>query len=178
MPDGRTPRRSTGKLRGLHRPPVGTPCIACGDCTERLKWHHCHECGAFVAWLCNGCNLTLTEHAIAHWDDIATAHQHRCEPSPQLFPVDGLRVRRPRSGDLTRSLYLSNGGGDTRYVQVSRDPDLLTAEQLGVVLGMNANSARSILNGRSGPQWGQKIGGVWFITRSALLDLLRERWAA
>lgn len=144
-----------------------------------LKWHHCHSCGVFVAWLCNPCNLTLTEHALEYWDALAKVHDHACH-QPMALPFDVLAIEsvaRPAPAPNTRQLYMSNGGGDERYISTSTLDGFITVEQLASILGINANTARDIASGRNnGRPIGQKIGGAWFIPYSDALAELARRW--
>jgi hypothetical protein len=141
-----------------------------------LKWHHCHDCGRHVAWLCDRCNLTLSEHAIEHWDAIAQVHEHACDPRMFHVPMSGRAPEVARHG--TRTQHLSNGGGDDRYVSVSTLDGFITVEQLAVICGVNANTARDIASGRStGQPIGRRMGkGGWFISHHNVMSYLEQRW--
>jgi hypothetical protein len=133
----------------------------------------------FVAWLCNDCNLSLTEHAIKNWERLAAAHAHECDGPQSLFPVADLADARPmvEEDSMTRRLYLSNGGGDDRYVSASNRPGYVTVEQLAVICGINANTARDIASGRQGgPGIGELVAGRWMIRHDEVLAYLPKRW--
>lgn len=179
MPDVLSTRQAKGKLRASPKP-TGGHCEGCGTRVgrNRLKWHHCHDCGSFVAWLCNHCNLSLTEHAIRHWDALERVHAHECNQSPRLFEVEPLEADPgPGMDGPTRRLYMSNGAGDGRYISASNIDGHITVEQFASVIGTNANTAREIASGRqSGQPIGTRIGGSWFISHDNVLAHLEKRW--
>ena len=127
-----------------------------------------------MAWLCDNCNLTLTEHAIEHWDAIAKVHDHECAPRMFAVPMSVRTSDAPRNG--TRTQYLSNGGGDDRYVSVSTIEGFITVEQLAVICGVNAGTARNIASGKSGPPIGCRIGSSWFVSHHNVMAYLENRW--
>jgi hypothetical protein len=177
--DGRKSQRpQTGGVRadGRRRKPADGKCEACEQRLP-LVWHHCHDCGVFIAWLCDPCNLTLTEHAIEYWDRISQVHLHECAPrlAIELPPLCSSHSELPRHG--TRNLYMANGGGDGRYVSISTLSGYITVEQLAAVAGINANTARDYANGRRNERpIGEKIGGTWFIPFAAVIAFLEQRW--
>jgi hypothetical protein len=129
--------------------------------------------------LCNDCNLTLTEHAIEYWERLAAIHAHDCTSAARLFDVVGVADTRPTEEDgMTRRLYLSNGGGDDRYVSASKRDGYVTVEQLAVICGINANTARDIASGRQqgGRGIGHRHGNTWLIGHDEVLAHLAKRW--
>jgi hypothetical protein len=128
-----------------------------------------------VAWLCDACNLSLTEHAIQWWDRLASVHLHDCRPPAALFALPAIRPDAETS--TTKPLHLSNGGGDDRYITVSKVPGTVTVEQLAAICGVNANTARDIASGRQNGQGiGRKHDGTWLIEHSNALAYLAKRW--
>lgn len=87
-------------------------------------------------------------------------------------------VERPdKASRFTRPLYLSNGGGDHRYLTVSKADGYVTVEQLGAICGVNANTARDLVNGRrNGRPIGQLFGSSWLISYADVLAILEKRW--
>jgi hypothetical protein len=60
---------------------------------------------------------------------------------------------------------------------VSTIDGYITVEQLAVIAGINANTARDHASGRqSNRPIGQKIGGAWFIPHAAAIEFLESRW--
>lgn len=144
---------------------------------SQLKDHHCHDCGVYYAWLCNDCNLALTEHVLRRWDAVdAFVRAHECHP--MLFVVGtGIRPTPISASAVARQHYLSNGGGDSRYISASTVKGYITIEQLAAVLGVNTGTTRQIVSGRhSGIQRGEKHDGTWLVAHDEVLAILRERW--
>lgn len=78
---------------------------------------------------------------------------------------------------MTRPLYMSNGGGDDRYITVSRRPGTVTVEQLAAICGVNANTARDIASGRhNGRGIGRLHDGTYLIEHTDVLAYLERRW--
>lgn len=187
MSNALTPRQTTRALRdstGI-RPTRQKPRNGqCEGCDRRigmanLRLHHCHECGAFISWLCDDCNLALTEHLIEHLPQL-TAMQgtHNCH-SPLFHHPRSTPIRRETTR-YTRPLHLSNGGGDNvRTVSISTLAGHITVEQLAVILGVNAQTARDIASGRNKtrPGIGHKLDGTWFIHQSDVIVHLTRTWA-
>lgn len=155
----------------------------CQLCTRRvgsshLVWHHCHTCGIELGWLCDDCNLPLTEHLLANWE---RAHKfvqrHECAAAPiRMFDVDAVVPLR-RVSSSTRTVHFSNGGGDGRTYQASTVSGHVSVEQLAAVLGVNANTARDLINGRkNGRRRGQQIDGTWHVPHNEVLAILDQRW--
>lgn len=173
---GAVPSRPTAKIRANGRPPKPRDrrCEACGG-RAPLRWHHCHDCGQFVAWLCDACNTTLTEHAIEHWDAIFKAHCHEC--TARLFDVPRATDAGPRDRYGTRTVHLSNGAGDPRTYSASTLDGYITVEQFAVAMGVNAQTARDIASGRQNRRpLGEQINGTWFVPHHAVLMYLEQRW--
>lgn len=129
-------------------------CQCCGLFVGRtaLVWDHCHLCQIGRGWTCDPCNTALTEHLIEHLDKAQVyLGGHVCDAHPALFdaPRVSAAVREQRS-QHTRPLYLNNGSGDGRIVNVSRHKGRLSIEQVAVVLGVSTPTARDLFNGRRG----------------------------
>jgi Recombination endonuclease VII len=155
--------------------PSNGKCQLCHSYVGRhnLVWHHCHDCGAELGWLCNPCNMPLTEHILHRWDKVDKfVRRHVC--SPRLLDVPPVLPDQPTSS-MTRPLHLSNGGGDNRYVNVSKLSGHVTCEQLGVILGINANSARDLVSGRKGSRRAVLQSGTWFVPIPEVIELLKTR---
>lgn len=154
-------------------------CACCGEYvgTSRLVDDHCHLCGAARQFICEPCNLVLTEHAERHWTALGSyLDAHACQPTaPALFDMAPTPKERPVTAELhTRQQRLSNGGGDHRHVRVSTVPKYATVEQLAVVLGVNTATARDLLNGRN-RTLGTKKDNVYLIRWEEVVELLRSR---
>jgi hypothetical protein len=120
--------------------------------------------------------LSLTEHAIRWWNELARIHRHDCQPPETLFDV--VAERSDKATATTRPLYLSNGGGDDRYITVSTKDGYVTVEQLAAICGVNANTARDAVNGRhnGGRGIGHRFGSTWLIEHADVLAYLEKRW--
>ncbi len=62
-------------------------------------------------------------------------------------------------------------------MSVATLPGYITVEQLAVIAGVNANTARDWANGRhNNKPIGQKIAGTWFIPFATAIGFLESRW--
>lgn len=164
------------------RKPENGRCQCCGRFAGHagLVWDHCHDCGQGRGWACDDCNVALSKHLILHWVEAhAYLEGHRCPgPPPALFdsPDATPSVRLQRSVH-TRTLHLSNGGGDGRTVNVSRHKGYVTIEQLAVLLGINTASARDLVNGRRGRQHDAKRteDGTYLVPTESVITIIEER---
>lgn len=160
--------------------PSASLCECCGDPVGKsnLVWDHCHTCGkthGFRGWICHDCNTALSEHIIHHWED-ATKYLSTHECHPPLFDLQLDRTA-PSVSRVTRRLHIGNGAGDRRYVMVANHGvgRVITVEQMGVVMGVTAGTARDTVSGRRGNR-GITIAGTHFIEYESAHQLLKERW--
>lgn len=158
------------------RPPVDGVCTVCRRHVGvmSLVWDHCHDCGVERGWVCDDCNMALTEHLILHWDDASRyLATHTC--TPRLFDHAANRMSRRPEPEGTRRVYIGNGSGDPRFVRVSTRPGMLTVEQLAAVLGVAAGTARDRVAGRRG-RCAVRLGNAWFVHHADALNILRSDW--
>ena len=108
------------------------------------------------------------------WRDYFEAHY--CNPDLALFEAPRARkVVRERTS-VTRSLHLSNGGGDDRVVNVSTIKGWFTIEQVAVACGVNTATTRDWFNGRKGPaRTSKQIDGTYLIHAEELMALIADR---
>ena len=127
-----------------------------------------------MGWLCRDCNTGQSRHIRSHLHEVVLYNErHECHVP--LFDVETSTPRHRHSPPVhTKRNYLSNGGGDGRYVMVAEDASMWTAEQLAVALGVNANTARCYMNGRYAAI-GENRDGTWLTPIVAALAFIRSR---
>lgn len=142
-----------------------------------LVWDHCHECGGERGWICNHCNIAMTEHIIDNWDAATEWLFTRHECTPRLFelPYRDRLMHRHATGE-TRTLHLGQGPNDHRTVRISAVPGYVTIEQFAIFLGITPGTARDIVHGRLNKMpWAQIHGRTILLSIPDALNYITER---